>query len=747
MPPEAIQDVHAEPTDPSEPGLLPPTVSVTIVNHRSRDLLRTCLLSLRRFPYTLGTTEIVVLDNASGDGSVEMLHEDFPEVFVLAEHVRRGYAANQNRAVAASHGEVVFMLNPDATVHQHTIDHLVEALQWQDRVAIAGGPIGNADGSLRQDRPHAFPTPRSPYERALGVQRLRSQRPMPAGVIRDGWPSGGAYLIVRRAFDEVGGFDEDFFMYSEDADLFLRLVAHGNLIAWVPNAIVTHPFRDEPAETSARRETEIVTAELQYMQKHFGGTLTFRTGVVIDSAIRLAALSLPPISGFVKQHGKTTGYNRRVQRARLRAAVGRNGRPGLGDLARDWNRQHARANPQVDDGPDAVPTSLVGGSISRKRALPGLIVFDSSTTWDGPWMAFQHIALHLATRAPVLFVDSPWSPVYSYRTNGRPLLRSQLSRLSDNLYRLIPVAPPGLTRPGINRLTAVAVRRAVARAISELDADVHAYFCSLSAANLFDVTDADIRVYYASDDFVAGAELMGRPTGRIRQLDAELASQADAIVAISPAIANSYRARGYDPIVVPNGVESAAFAEVENAPLPTDVTLPSPIAGYIGHISDRMDLSLIEAIAENGMSLLLIGPRQITFGEDERLQRLLARPNVQWVGSKPFDELASYLRVIDVGLLPYTDSDFNRASFPLKTLEYLASGRPVVATRLPAVEWLDTDLITIAKGPAEFARRTSDEARTTRSPDLVKRRRAFAATHSWGKRVEQLAEILQIGAP
>ena len=744
---ESAQEEHtrsaAAPGEPS-PGS---AVSVTIVNHRSRDLLRACLESLRSFPYTLGATEIVVLDNASGDGSVEMLRDEFPEVVVLAERVRRGYAANQNRAVEASQGDVVFMLNPDATVHERTIDLLVEALESDDHAAIAGGPIANDDDSLRQDRPHTFPTPLSPYTKAFGLQRLRAQRPMPQGTIRDGWPSGGAYLIERKAFDDVDGFDEDFFMYSEDTDLFLRLIARDHLVVWVPDAIVTHPFRDEPAEMSARRETEIVTAELQYMRKHFGGTLLYRIGVVTDSLIRLVALSIPGISGLVKQHGKTRAYNQRVQRARLLAATGGNRRPRLGDLAREWNLQNAPQNSGTPTAAATRPSSPPAGNGTRPRAIRDLIVFDSSTTWDGPWMAFQHIAIHLARRTPVLFVDSPESPIYSYRKHGKPVFRSRLSRISENLYRLTPVAPPGLTRPGINRLTAVAVRRAVARAIAELDAEVHAYFCSLSAANLFDVTDAEVRVFYASDDFQAGAELMGRPSDRIRQLDEELASQADTIVAISPAIADSYRGRGYDPIVVPNGVETSAFATVDDAPLPDDVRLSAPIAGYVGHISDRMDLGLLEAIAESGMSLLLVGPRQITFGEDVRLSRLLGRSNVQWVGSKSFDELPSYLRIIDVGLLPYTNSDFNRASFPLKTLEYLAAGRPVVATNLPAIEWLDTDLITVAEEPTEFARRTAEQAATLRSPDLVAQRRTFAAKHSWSKRVDQLAEVLRIETP
>jgi teichuronic acid biosynthesis glycosyltransferase TuaH len=129
------------------------------------------------------------------------------------------------------------------------------------------------------------------------------------------------------------------------------------------------------------------------------------------------------------------------------------------------------------------------------------------------------------------------------------------------------------------------------------------------------------------------------------------------------------------------------------------------------------------------------------------LSRLVARPNVEWVGPKRFDELPSYLRIIDVGLLPYVDSAFNRASFPLKTLEYLAAGRPVVATTLPVIRWLDTELIATADEPDIFARRTAEEATTSRSPDLIERRRAFAATHSWSKRVEQLAEVLGIETP
>jgi teichuronic acid biosynthesis glycosyltransferase TuaH len=170
--------------------------------------------------------------------------------------------------------------------------------------------------------------------------------------------------------------------------------------------------------------------------------------------------------------------------------------------------------------------------------------------------------------------------------------------------------------------------------------------------------------------------------------------------------------------------------------------LSGPIAGFIGLISDRMDLGLVQAVAETGTSVLMVGARQSTFTDDAGLARLLARDNVQWVGSKRFDELPSYLRLIDVGLVPYRNSEFNRASFPLKILEYLAAGRPVVTTPLPAVQWLGTPLIVTAETPEDFARLAAIHAETSRSPEQVEQRRAFAATHSWSKRVEQLATVL-----
>jgi teichuronic acid biosynthesis glycosyltransferase TuaH len=128
------------------------------------------------------------------------------------------------------------------------------------------------------------------------------------------------------------------------------------------------------------------------------------------------------------------------------------------------------------------------------------------------------------------------------------------------------------------------------------------------------------------------------------------------------------------------------------------------------------------------------------------MEALLARPNVQWVGPKAFEELPSYMRMIDVGLTPYRQSDFNLASFPLKTLEYLAAGRPVVASDLPAHRWLDTPHVSIARTPEEFARQTHALLASPRRAEEATARRAVAADHTWSARASEIAGLLGLGA-
>ena len=163
-------------------------------------------------------------------------------------------------------------------------------------------------------------------------------------------------------------------------------------------------------------------------------------------------------------------------------------------------------------------------------------------------------------------------------------------------------------------------------------------------------------------------------------------------------------------------------------------------------MSDRIDLAMLEAVAGTGVSLLLVGPRQPSF-EIAKLDALIRRPNVRWVGPKHFADVPSYLGAIDVGLTPYQQSAFNRASVPLKTLEYLAAGRPVVASDLPAHRSLMTSHVAIADTAESFAERTRALLASPARRDDIEERRALGARHSWAARTADIAALLEIDEP
>lgn len=385
--------------------------------------------------------------------------------------------------------------------------------------------------------------------------------------------------------------------------------------------------------------------------------------------------------------------------------------------------------------------------LSSPGEWDGLVVFFGGTSWDGNRFPDQHIAERLARYAPVLYVDPPISRLTPRRQPhlAASLAAPRLRRIGPSLARLTPVVLPGAGRPVMKTLTLLLVRRALRRAVRALDGTVRATVVA-SLEPLLDAAPGGRKVLYGTDDFVAGAELMGIASSRLRRNEARRLAEADIIIACSPALARKWSSGGRRPVVVPNGVDETLFRATDAAPMPTDVDLPRPIAGFIGHLSDRIDLRYLEAVAERGHSLLLVGPRQLTFALD-RMQGLLERPNVRWVGAKPFASLPSYLRTIDVGLVPYTDSEFNRNSFPLKTLEYLAGGRAAVSTDLPAVRWLDTDLITVEQEPKAFADAVAWALAQPRTPDLIAQRQDVAARHSWSQRAEEFAGALGLDRP
>jgi teichuronic acid biosynthesis glycosyltransferase TuaH len=372
--------------------------------------------------------------------------------------------------------------------------------------------------------------------------------------------------------------------------------------------------------------------------------------------------------------------------------------------------------------------------VSPRRVL----VYCAGVGWDDVQGTDKHLALQLARRIPVLWVDPPLSIVAPFRgrTLRSTLAAPRMRRVAPGVVRLVTLAPPYPARRGVAIATDAMARLAIRHAVRRLDMVVAAMLVSCPDPR-FGALPAARHIYFATDDFVAGAELMGVSRNRLIAAERRQVAGADVLIAITPEVLDRWGSDERPRMTLPNGCDPDAYMSVDDADLPVDVTLGGPIAGVVGQLSARLDLDLLEAVADAGISLLLVGPLQKGFAP-ARVAALLARNNVQWVGPKPFAALPSYLRVIDVGLTPYADTAFNRASFPLKTLEYLAAGRGAVSTPLPAVERLASPWISIAGGPAEFVAATSALLNDGRSADVIAGRRAFAREHSWATRADQL---------
>jgi teichuronic acid biosynthesis glycosyltransferase TuaH len=375
-----------------------------------------------------------------------------------------------------------------------------------------------------------------------------------------------------------------------------------------------------------------------------------------------------------------------------------------------------------------------------------LVVYFANSTWYGPAGTDRHMAEALSRYAPVLYIEPPVSvltafknPAYASTLSERPPLQV----LSPTLARAVTRVTPGMSRPVLNRLTGPLVERGTRTAIRRLygrEATV-AGVVSCRVTPLWSAVPARRRVFFSTDDLPAGAQLLGESRERLLRDEARTIGGADAVAVVSPGLQKRYADEGWTAELIPNGCLPEAYEQVDDAPAADDVDLPGPIAGFVGYLNDRIDLTLLEAVAETGASLLMVGPAVPGY-RTERFDALCRRPNVRWVGGKPFASLPAYLRLIDVGLTPYADSAFNRSSFPLKTLEYLAAGRSVVATPLPANDWLGTDLITVAQGPAAFSATVLGELSRPRDTQMAERRRAFAREHSWARRAEAMAALL-----
>jgi N-acetylglucosaminyl-diphospho-decaprenol L-rhamnosyltransferase len=248
------------------------TVAVAIVNYNTRDHLRACLSSV--LADTRG--EVVVADNASSDGSAEMVRSDFPSVALYANQTNRGYGAAANQAIASCRAPYVLLLNSDTRLAPGTLLRLSEYLDQHPAAAIVGPRLVHSDGKL-QASCYPFPTPLNVFLEQSSLDRLLGRVPLLRGLSLRTWPHtrprvvpyvvGAALAIRRAAFEQVGGFDESIFMYSEEADLSYRLAQAGWQTHFAPVATVVHVEAASTAQRRAEMLYRLYVSNMRFYQR------------------------------------------------------------------------------------------------------------------------------------------------------------------------------------------------------------------------------------------------------------------------------------------------------------------------------------------------------------------------------------------------------------------------------------------------------------------------------------------------
>ena len=280
---------HRDPAAPrASASGTPVAVSIVIVNWNSCRYVRECLAALRA--HCRCAHEVIVVDSGSFDGCDAMLAREFPAARYVQSAANIGFAAANNLGARAAMGALLLFLNPDTEVVGAAVERLVQVLAEHPAAGLAGARLLNTDGSLQTSCIQSFPTVlnqlldaewlrrRFPRSRLWGVAPLHDPSTQPAAVEV---VSGACILIRRAVFEALGGFDQRFFMYSEDLDLCHRTRRAGWQCLYVPDAVIVH---HGGGSSSAGRSSFSVVM----MRESVCRLLRFHRGAGVALAYRLA---------------------------------------------------------------------------------------------------------------------------------------------------------------------------------------------------------------------------------------------------------------------------------------------------------------------------------------------------------------------------------------------------------------------------------------------------------------------------
>jgi hypothetical protein len=272
-------------------------LSIIIVNWKTREPLLNCLESVFRHSGTL-TSEVIVVDNGSRDGSVAAVKENYPQVKIITNPSNLGFARANNQAISSASGRYCLILNSDAELTSGALQAMVEFMEGNPRVGIAGAKLLNRDGSMQNSFDNiptlATELLNKSLLRTLFPQRYPSKKSVITSPLEVESIIGACMLIRRKALDEVGLLDEDYFLFLEETDLCFRMRKAGWQVFYLPHVHVYHLQGESKAIDPGRAWIEYYRSLYKFFRKNrsYLSYLTLRVFKVVKLSLNFILTTL-----------------------------------------------------------------------------------------------------------------------------------------------------------------------------------------------------------------------------------------------------------------------------------------------------------------------------------------------------------------------------------------------------------------------------------------------------------------------
>jgi len=382
----------------------------------------------------------------------------------------------------------------------------------------------------------------------------------------------------------------------------------------------------------------------------------------------------------------------------------------------------------------------------KSAFMPSVVAIATRRIDDPLPTNVQHLMTRLASHFLVFYIEPPADFLFLLR-NPKFLMRFFRKRDSGLLKKLTPIIFPFGNR--LHWIKKINQKIFLVQTRLFIKQNTHRPYVLwlFSPKDFYTIKHlcGKLLYFHITDDYTAFPGKAGLGS-RSQVLSQEycIITKANRVFVTSKYLANAKSQWLSKITLIPNVADSKHFekAKFSSLPIPPDIAcINKPIVGFIGAIDYyKVDFDLIHYCAKENpkISFVLVGP--VGKGDNTALDSLPQEDNIHYLGEKPYSQLPNYIKAFNVCLIPYRITNYTKACFPLKLFEYLAAGKPVVSTNLPAV-YDHHDIILIGEDPQDF-NRLIRRALHEDSPEMVKARQRIAKISSWDQRIEGIKNII-----